>query len=57
MKNYLFRTSQILPIIAFSIYNAPSEEEGRQALDDVKETWDERYPRAMTRWYDNWDGQ
>ena len=38
-----------------TIYNAPSEEEGRQALDEVKETWDERYPRAMTRWYDNWD--
>ena len=38
-----------------TIYNAPSEEEGRQALDEVKETWEEKYPRAMTRWYDNWD--
>ena len=37
------------------IYNAPSEKEGREALDDVTEKWEEKYPRAMKRWYDNWD--
>ena len=38
-----------------SIYNAPSEEEGRAALDEVTADWEEKYPRAMKRWYDNWD--
>ena len=38
-----------------SIYNAPSEQEGREALDEVTEKWQEKYPRAMKRWYDNWD--
>ena len=37
------------------IYNAPSEQEGREALDEVTEKWQDRYPRTMKRWYDNWD--
>ena len=38
-----------------TIYNAPTEEEGRKTLDKVTEKWEEKYPRAMKRWYDNWD--
>ena len=38
-----------------TIYNDPTEEEGRKALDKVTEKWEEKYPRAMKRWYDNWD--
>ena len=38
-----------------TIYNAPSEKEGREALDEVTAAWEEKYPRAMKRWYDNWD--
>ena len=38
-----------------TIYNAPSEQEGREALDEVTEKWQEKYSRAMKRWYDNWD--
>ena len=38
-----------------TIYNAPSEKEGREALDRVSETWEPKYPRSMKRWYDNWD--
>ena len=38
-----------------TIYNAPSEQAGREALDDVTKKWEEKYPRAMKRWYDNWD--
>ena len=38
-----------------TIYNAPSEQEGRKALDEVTATWEEKYPRAMKRWYDNGD--
>ena len=37
------------------IYNAPSEKEGRDMLDAVTEKWEDKYPRAMKRWYDNWD--
>ena len=37
------------------IYNAPTEKEGRDMLDAVTEKWEEKYPRAMKRWYDNWD--
>ncbi len=38
-----------------TIYTAPSEKEGREALDKVSETWEQKYPRSMKRWYDNWD--
>ena len=38
-----------------TIYNAPSEKEGREALDEVTAVWEGKYPRAMKRWYDNWD--
>ena len=38
-----------------TIYNAASEPAGRDALDAVTAAWDEKYPRAMKRWYDNWD--
>jgi transposase-like protein len=37
------------------IYNAPTEERGREILDEVTEKWKEKYPRSMKRWYDNWD--
>lgn len=38
-----------------SIYGAASETRGRELLDEVTEKWQEKYPRAMKRWYDNWD--
>ncbi len=38
-----------------NIYNASSETAGREALDRVTETWSEKYPKSMSRWYDNWD--
>lgn len=37
------------------IYNAPTEQRAREILDDVTDKWDSKYPRAMKRWYDNWD--
>ena len=33
-----------------TIYNAPTEKEGREALDTVTAAWEEKYPRAMKRW-------
>ena len=38
-----------------TIYQAANEEEGRKALDCVTAKWQDKYPRAMKRWYDNWD--
>ena len=38
-----------------TIYQAATEEEGRKALDHVTAKWQDKYPRAMKRWYDNWD--
>ena len=38
-----------------TIYTAPSEKEGYRALEEVSEIWNKKYPRAMKRWYDNWD--
>ena len=34
-----------------TIYNAPSEQAGREALDEVTEKWEEKYPRAMKRFH------
>lgn len=34
---------------------APNEKAGRKALDEVTKKWDEKYPRSMKRWADNWD--
>ena len=38
-----------------TIYQAANEENGRKALDCVTAKWQDKYPRAMKRWYDNWD--
>lgn len=38
-----------------TIYQAANEEDGRKALDCVTAKWQDKYPRAMKRWYDNWD--
>ena len=38
-----------------TIYNAPTEAAGREALDTVTAEWSEKYPRVMKRWYDNRD--
>lgn len=38
-----------------TIYLAPTEEKAREALEKVTEKWKAKYPRAMKRWYDNWD--
>ena len=37
------------------IYNAASEQSGRDMLDTVSEKWSDKYPNAMKRWYKNWD--
>ena len=37
------------------IYTAPTEQRAREILDAVTEKWQEKYPRSMKRWYDNWD--
>ena len=38
-----------------NIYNAPNEQIGAEARDEVTEKWNSRYPNAMKSWYKNWD--
>lgn len=37
------------------IYNAASEQSGRDMLDTVSEKWSDKYPNAMKSWHKNWD--
>ena len=37
------------------IYNAPNEQLGAEARDEVTEKWNSKYPNAMKSWYKNWD--
>lgn len=36
------------------IYSAPSEKQGRDALDDFAEKWDLKYPMISKSWKNNW---
>lgn len=38
-----------------TIYLAPSEEQGKDNLERVKEKWESKYPNAMKSWEQNWD--
>ena len=38
-----------------TIYNAPTEEQGRANRDRVTEKWSGKYPGAMKRWERDWD--
>ena len=38
-----------------TIYHAPDEQTALRRLDEVRATWDARYPGSMNRWTDNWD--
>ena len=37
------------------IYNAPNEQLGAEARDEVTEKWNANYQNAMKSWYKNWD--
>jgi putative transposase len=37
------------------IYNAPTREAARAALDDFAEKWNDKYSYAIKSWKDNWD--
>ena len=37
------------------IYNAASEQSGKDMLDTISEKWSDKYPNAMKSWYKNWD--
>lgn len=38
-----------------SIYQAPTEEQGRANMETVAEKWQGKYPNAMKSWSSNWD--
>ena len=38
-----------------TIYHAPDEQAALARLDEVRATWEAKYPGCMNRWSDNWD--
>jgi len=38
-----------------TIYHAPKEEIGYEKMLEVTEKWQDKYPKAMERWENNWD--
>lgn len=38
-----------------SIYLAPNESKGLEALERVTDKWNEKYPNSMKSWHQNWD--
>ena len=38
-----------------TIYQSPTEEKAREALERVTETWSTKYPNSMKSWKQNWD--
>ena len=38
-----------------TIYQAPTEEKAREALERVTGKWSEKYPNSMRSWKQNWD--
>ena len=38
-----------------TIYHAPDEKAALARLDEVRATWEAKYPGCMNRWSDNWD--
>ncbi len=38
-----------------TIYQAPSEEQALEALEQVTKTWSVKYPNSMKSWRQNWD--
>ena len=38
-----------------TIYTAANEDQALKQLDIVKNKWQDQYPHAMKRWYDQWD--
>lgn len=38
-----------------TIYSAPTEEDGFNALIEVKEKWESKYPYSIKSWENNWD--
>lgn len=38
-----------------SIYQAPTEDQGRANMEAVTEKWQDKYPSAMKSWSTNWD--
>lgn len=37
-----------------SIYNSPTEEAGKMALEKVSDKWNKKYPNVIKSWYNNW---
>ena len=38
-----------------TIYQAKTEDQALQQLDDLEKMWGEKYPQIIKSWHDNWD--
>jgi transposase-like protein len=38
-----------------TIYTAPTEEDGLNALINIKDKWEKKYPYSIKSWENNWD--
>ena len=38
-----------------TVYNAPNEKAGLDALADIREKWGRKYPYAVSNWENNWE--
>ena len=55
LKHVSYKNMKLFAADLKSIYLAPTEEKGYEALQRVKEKWSEKYPNSMKSWEQNWD--
>lgn len=55
LKHVSYKDMKLFATDLKSIYLAPTEEKGYEALQRVREKWDEKYPNSMRSWEKNWD--
>lgn len=55
LKHVSYKDMKIFAADLKQIYLAPTEEKAYEALQRVKEKWNEKYPHSMKSWEQNWD--
>ena len=55
LKHVSYKDMKLFATDLKSIYLAPTEEKGYEALKEVQEKWNGKYPNSMRSWDQNWD--
>jgi len=55
LKHVYYKDMKAFAADLKTIYLAPNEQQGYEALQEVKEKWEPKYPNAMKSWENNWD--